>query len=357
VFSIQVTLVAANTMKSVVRLISALLFSPVIALPAVAETVTLRVADYLPVGHFVAEFATQVWMDEVRERTGGKVSFDYFPAEQLGKSKDLLSLTQSGVTDVGLVAPSLITDKLPLAIVAEHPLEFSTSCEGTAAYWPLAKEGGLLDKAEFEPLGVQALFVLVTSPYQLYMTDDPISGIEAVQGRKIRITGGAKVLIARSIGAVPVQIASPELMEALSRGTVDGMMLSPPSVVTYGFENHVRYATRTENFGNFVVTYMISREKLRALPPDIRQALLDAGEAVTFSSCVKTDLDAERSTRQIGEAGVEFMDFSPDAHRQVVSTFSGLNKQWAKDLDQRGKPGTAVLEAFQDSVRRVMEAR
>jgi hypothetical protein len=34
-----------------------------------------------------------------------------------------------------------------------------------------------------------------------------------------------------------------------------------------------------------------------------------------------------------------------------------LNKQWAKDLDQRGKPGTAVLEAFQDSVRRVMEAR
>ena len=318
-----------------------------------ADTITLRVADYLPVGHFVAEFATRVWMDDVVARTNGKVNFDYFPAEQLGKSKDLLSLTQSGVTDVGMVSPSLITDKLPLSIVAEHPLDFSSSCEGTAAYWPLAKEGGLLDRSEFEPLGVQALFVLVTTPYQLYMTDDPITGIEAVHGKKIRIIGGAKVLIAKQLGAVPVQIASPELMEALSRGTVDGMMLSPPSVVTYGFENNVRYATRTENFGNFVITYMISREKLRSLPPDVRQALLDAGDAVTRSSCGKTDLDAIRSTEQIGAAGVEFMDLEPDAHDALVAAMSSLNQRWAADLDRRGKPGTAVLEAFQKSVETI----
>jgi TRAP-type C4-dicarboxylate transport system substrate-binding protein len=323
------------------------------SIAAHAETVTLRVADYLPIDHFVAKFATYVWMDEVRVRTNGKVKFDYFPAEQLGKSKDLLSLTQSGVTDVGMVSPSLITDKLPLAIVAEHPLDFSSACEGTAAYWPLAKAGGILDRYEFEPLGVQALFVLVTTPYQLYMTDDPITGIEAVQGKKIRITGGAKVLIAKKIGAVPVQISSPELMEALSRGTVDGMMLSPPSVVTYGFENEVRYATRDENFGNFVVTYMINREKLRSLPPDIRQALLDAGEAVTRSSCGKTDLDAKRSTEQIGEAGVTFMDLDPDAHEALMATMSALNSQWAADLDKRGKPGTLVLEAFQRSVEKV----
>lgn len=327
-----------------------------ISVTARAETLTLRVADYLPAGHFVAKFATRVWMDDVVARTNGKVKFDYFPAEQLGKSKDLLSLTQSGVTDVGMVAPSLITDKLPLAIVAEHPLDFSSSCEGTAAYWPLAKEGGLLDRSEFEPLGVQALFVLVTTPYQLYMTDDPITGIESVHGKKIRITGGAKVLIAKQLGAVPVQIASPELMEALSRGTVDGMMLSPPSVVTYGFENHVRYATRDENFGNFVITYMISRKKLRSLPADVRQALLDAGEAVTRSSCGKTDLDAIRSTERIGAAGVEFMDLAPEAHDALVAAMSSLNQKWAADLDRRGKPGTAVLEAFQKSVQ-IVRAR
>lgn len=39
----------------------------------------------------------------------------------MGKAKDLLSLTQSGVLDIGYVGPSYVSDKLPLFSVGELP--------------------------------------------------------------------------------------------------------------------------------------------------------------------------------------------------------------------------------------------
>jgi hypothetical protein len=49
--------------------------------------------------------------DQVAERTAGRVKFQYYPAEQLGKVKDMLSLTQTGVADIAYVALSFITRK------------------------------------------------------------------------------------------------------------------------------------------------------------------------------------------------------------------------------------------------------
>src|ERR1700753_1348824 len=63
----------------------------------VAAQKKLRISDSLPIGHFFAESGTKFWMQRVTDLTKGAVTFEYFPAEQLGKAKDLLTLTRSGV--------------------------------------------------------------------------------------------------------------------------------------------------------------------------------------------------------------------------------------------------------------------
>ena len=109
------------------------------SLGAVAQAQTkLRVGDSLPLNHFFAEQATKVWMAEVTKKSGGAVQFEYFPAEQLGKAKDMLALTQSGVIDIGYVVPTYVQDKMPLTAVAELPGTFRSSCEGTMAFWKIA---------------------------------------------------------------------------------------------------------------------------------------------------------------------------------------------------------------------------
>jgi TRAP-type C4-dicarboxylate transport system substrate-binding protein len=136
-----------------------------------------------------------------------------------------LSLTLSGVVDIGYVAPAFVSEKLPLSAVAELPLNFATSCEGTEAYYKLAKNG-IIAKQEFEPAGVRALFTFVVPPYQVFLRKKLELGAGSLTGLKIRTTGSAKELMLRAMGAVPVQIASPDVYQALSRGTIDGMLLA-----------------------------------------------------------------------------------------------------------------------------------
>ena len=54
------------------------------ALATQAQEITLRVADSLPVDHYMTRGVLEPLMAQVREQTGDKVAFEHFPAEQLG---------------------------------------------------------------------------------------------------------------------------------------------------------------------------------------------------------------------------------------------------------------------------------
>lgn len=330
----------------------ALAATTLVAARADAADIKLRVADSFPAGHYIVEYGTKPWMEMIKTRTGGKVEFEYYPAEQLGKAKDLLSLTQSGVADIGYVAPSFVTDKLPLSAVAELPESFTTACQGTRAFWALAKEGGILDKREFEPAGVKALWVLVLSPYQLYMAKDNIDTLDVVKNKKIRTSGAAKILAVKKLGAVPVTIPTPEVGEALRRGTVDGMLFPHSSIIPYDLAKDVKYATVGENIGSFLVTYMISRTKWKALPEDVKKAFTEAGEFAVENTCTNTDNDEARDIERLKKDGVTFVTLPAADKKKLAEEMAGVSSDWADGLDKRGKPGSEVLKAFQAAIKK-----
>ena len=311
------------------------------------DAVSLRVADSFPVGHYISENGTKPWMEKIKSLTGGKVDFEYYPAEQLGKSKDMLSLTQAGTTDIGYVAPGFVSDKLPLSVVAELPLPFSKSCQGTNAYWSLVKEGGLLDKLEFSPAGVKALWVLVLPPYQLYMANDQAGSLDAVKGQKIRTSGSAKVLLLKKLGAVPVSIPSPEMREALHRGTIDGLLLPQTSVASYGLVSGLKSATAYENFGSFIVTYVISRDRWNAFTPEIKKAFDEAGDFAMKKACNYTDNDVAKSVAAQEKEGITFYSLDEADKARLKNIMGEVASEWAETMDTRGKAGTEVLKAFQ----------
>src|SRR3546814_4359966 len=51
------------------------------------KAINLRVADSFPAGHFIPATATIPWMEDVTKKTNGRVKFEYFPAQQLGKAR------------------------------------------------------------------------------------------------------------------------------------------------------------------------------------------------------------------------------------------------------------------------------
>ena len=330
-----------------------LAFAAVVSVAAAhAQTTTkIKIADSFPVGHYLPKYITTPMMEKLKANPAAKgIEFEYYPAEQMGKAKDFLSLVQSGVIDIAYVAPGFVSDKMPLSVVSELPLDFSGSCQGTMAYWNLAKPGGLLDKKEFAPNGVRLLFTIVLPPYQI-ITRKPFTNLKEIEGMKIRASGSAKELVIKKLKAIPVLMPTPDVYESLSRGTIDGVLFPFNSLAPYEIHKLSKTGTIGENFGTFVANWVISEKRFQSLPPAVQQDLTAMGEQLTRAACTQVEKDEAGDIEKVKAAGVKLTPLSPADHATVASVMQDVAKDWADSLDKRGKSGTEVLNAFKAGLK------
>ena len=332
---------------------TALALAAVVSIGAAqAQTTTkIKIADSFPVGHYLPKYITTPMMEKLKANPAAKgIEFEYYPAEQMGKAKDFLSLVQSGVIDIAYVAPGFVSDKMPLSVVSELPLEFSGSCQGTMAYWNLAKPGGLLDKKEFAPNGVRLLFTIVLPPYQI-ITRKPFSNLKEIEGMKIRASGSAKELVLKKLKAIPVLMPTPDVYESLSRGTIDGVLFPFNSLAPYEIHKLSKTGTIGENFGTFVANWVISEKRFQSLPPAVQQDLTAMGEQLTKAACTQVEKDEAGDIEKVKAAGVKLTPLSAADHATVATVMQDVAKDWADTLDKRGKSGTEVLNAFKAGLK------
>lgn len=328
--------------------IGALLAALTLPAMSAAQPVTLRVADHYPPDSSSAAITIKHFMEQVEERAGDLVEFEYYPAQQLGKASDMLSLTVDGVTDIGLIAPPYVSDKMPLSGVVELPGTFSTSCEGAMAYWDMVREGPVAEN-DFEANGIRPLLVYVLPPYQI-LTRPELQGLSSLQGLKLRTGGGVQDASMEAIGAVPVRIAGPEIYESLSRGTLDGLVFPLPSIFQYKLEEMVSYSTTNQHFGSFTVTYSISQSKWDELPGEVQQVLQEVGEETTRHACEAVQADIEPAMEKLRDAGVTFVELPEDDSNAIREELLPVAQDWAQQLDERGLPGSETLEAFDEKL-------
>lgn len=321
------------------------------------DKINLRLGDSLPIGHIIHEAVTKPFIEAVARRTNGNVSIAHFPAEQLGKAKDLLRLTQSGVVDIGYVVPSYASDKMPLTAVAELPGGFRNACQGTAAYWALTRDGQFLAEKEFAPNGVRPLITFALPTYQfLLSTRKPVGSLADMEGLKIRTAGGALDLMVRGIKAVPIRMSPPEIYESMSRGTLDGALLGYQSAVSYDLIGLLKTGTLNEPLSSVVITYSISAAKWKALPEPVQKVLAEEGERITKESCAKFALAEEQALAKAKEKGIKLIHFSPEDEKTMAAVFETVNQDWASGLDGRGKPGSEALKIWREALTAASQA-
>jgi TRAP-type C4-dicarboxylate transport system substrate-binding protein len=314
-----------------------------------ADPVKLRVADSFPKGHYLVKLILEPWMEEVTKRTNGAVTFEHYPAQQLGKAADMLKLTQTGVADIGYVAPAYTSDKMPVSEVAMLPGAFEHSCQGTLSYWKLARSGVIAEQ-DYAANGIRLLLAVSLPQYRIFTVKHPVKDTGDVTGLKLRSTGGAQDLTLRAIGAVPVRMAAPDAYESLSRGTMDGLLFPLESVVAYGADKLVKYSTHGLGFGSFVVSYSISDTAWKKLTPEVQKAMVDVAEEIIPSACQSVQKSDDETEKSLETKGVRFDALSPEVSAKFKDLMKGVAKTWAEGLDGRGKRGSDAVKEFDASV-------
>ncbi|MBV6634734.1 MAG: hypothetical protein KI788_02360, partial [Mameliella sp.] len=171
---------------------------------AVAEPITLKIADSLPSGHLINETIMNVMIPALED--SGELTVEYFPAAHLGAAGENLDFARSGVIDIGYFAPGYgsMAGRVPATNALTLPGLFSSS---TQAYMELA-EGSL--KQEYDKLGIRLLVGVGTSPYQVFSKKE-VRLADDIVGLKMRAAGGGADDFLREMGVPVVNMPSSQI--------------------------------------------------------------------------------------------------------------------------------------------------
>jgi len=313
--------------------------------PALANDVTLRLGHRWPANHYIQTQLIDPFVSAVTERTGGSVTFEQYPAGQLGG--DIPATMHSGLLDMGAIATGSHPDLFPLAPVGELPQGAATACEGSARIGALARPGGILDQQEWAPQGFRVLTASMLAPYVLFMRTTEVHSLDDLAGEKIWASGPAAETAIRAMNGVPIRIPSTELFDSATRGTVDGAIFPYSGIMQYGLIPTLSTSVHGVNFGSGVFFLAINSDQWDELDADQQEIITQAAHEAETSFCAYIDrTDAENHAAAAATDGFTAVTLEGEALDNFNTVLNGVAEAWATQLDGVGRPGTEVLQAY-----------
>ena len=197
---------------------------------AMAET--LRVSTFVPPNHAFNR-ALAAWGEELSAATDGELTVEIFPAGQLGPPPRQFDLVRSGGADISVILNGATPGRFPMTELAGLPLTNpSAGLESAISSRRLTELAPEYLAAEYE--GTRILWMAVTPPLKIHLTNTDPSDLENLRGLRIRYAGTVWQRIVETLGASPVPVPPSQAADAMSRGVVDGA--SFPYEATMAFD-------------------------------------------------------------------------------------------------------------------------
>ncbi len=325
--------------------VSSAMFLSGVAGAAAQDVIRLKLAHQLPATHYLWEQGLKPLAEAVTAATQGQVQFDVYPAGQLGK--DYYVLLKGGIADITMIVTSYAPDKFPLSSVTELPGIYSTACEATGKFWELAKPGGPLNEGEYAPLGLHVLFVSTLPSYRFSTATKKVTRLEDAGGLKIWANGAAMDKTIRSLGAVPIRMTAAELLDSVTRGTIDGAFFPYSSLSQYRLESRIGHVVEGVQLGSGSLVVAMSAKGWNGLPEKVRDSMMVASSRVQRELCAWMDGEQDGvRQRLVKENGLTVTTLTDEQAALWKERVDGVAAAWAQEMDKLGRNGTALLQAF-----------
>ena len=204
------------------------------ALPRQARAATtLRWATVLPTNHPMVAMMDRV-AKEVREKTGGAVEIQTFPAGQLGSSRDVIESASSGAIQIVDEGAAQFGQFVPQFSILEAPYIWRD-----AAHVRKVLASSIVDDMNTQLVAKRSMRVIGVTYYgKRHVTSGtkPVNTVADMQGFKLRIPEVDTFrAMAEAWGARPTPLNISELYLALSQGAVDGQENPLPTIQSNKF--------------------------------------------------------------------------------------------------------------------------
>lgn len=282
------------------------------------------------------------WAKKVEEMTGGRLKITMFPGGALGKTSDHYYLAEKGIADISYALQDYTPGRFPLTTVYELPFMIPSAEKTSIAMWKTFEK---FPEFQREYSEVKALALFCHPQGHFNTVKKPIKSLKDFQGMKFRTASPHVTKALKAFGAVPVTMAVSESYTALERGVVDGTVLPWEGLYVFNQAELLKYSTETD-FYTMTMMVVMNKRKYDSLPDDIKK-VIDQTTGIVMSREAGRVYDITRPVHKEKclEKGMEVIQLPPEDTKKLEELTMPLRREWIEEMDQKGLPGKAVLDA------------
>jgi len=288
---------------------------------------------YIPNAQHVVVKGLEAIGARIGEITGGDVKVTCHAGGSLGiAAPDITAAVSDGV--VQFASNAFITGSVPLVGMFSLPGLFSTEEE-------LQQGLEIMQPYIAQAMQEQGLVYLGTYHYprQVIFSTEPVTSLDDLKGKKIRVASVEQSEFASRFGGSPVTMGTPDVAPALQLGTVS-VVLTAASGGARLWADLLKY---NHVIGpNFTVSPVImNQDAYDSLSAEQQQQLLAAVAEIGEQMSVSMRDENATLTEQFAAKGMSVTQGTPEEEARMIDTLRDYWPQWA---DERGPVAKEALD-------------
>lgn len=274
------------------------------ALPAAAQTLTLKASDVHPAG-YPNVVAIENMGKKLEQATKGRIKLQMFPGGVLGSEKEVVEQTQVGAIQIARISLGVLGPVVPDVNVFNMPFVFRDEAHMRKVIdGPIGAE--ILDKITNSPARLVALGYMDSGSRSLY-TKKPVRKPEDLKGQKIRMMGNPLFVdTMNAMGGNGISMGHTEVFGALQTGVIDGAENNPPTLFTSNQYTTVKYYTQTNHL-IIPEIFVMSKVTWDKLSKDEQALVKKFSREAQMEQRGLWDKSVAEYTGKLKAAGIEFI--------------------------------------------------
>ncbi|MCR9151765.1 MAG: TRAP transporter substrate-binding protein [Rhodobacteraceae bacterium] len=319
----------------------------VMAVPAVAQEVTLRVQTHYasehPTGQRLAE-----WIDDVQTMSGGEIAVEMFYSSAVVATTETFDAAINGIVDCDATGGAYQTGKNPaFQFVGDIMGGYETPWQQYSWLY----DGGGYDKAQ-ELYNAQNMQLIGWSVYgqESLSSSKPLRSFEDLVGWKFRSPPGMQTEIFEEMGASPIVMDFTEIFTALETGIIDGTDASGlANNVGLGIYDLVKHATYP-GFHSMPSDHLACNlDVWNGLSEKHRRIIDTAWQKLSFRIALYNEKANTEAAAALQAQGVTLYDWSPEDRAAYRTAAVNAWDRWA----EKNAETKALVDSHKEYLRQL----
>ena len=275
----------------------------------------LKVSDVHPLGYPTVEALVRMG-NKLEKQTNGRLTFQMFPAMQLGGEKEMIEQAQVGALQIARISVGPMGPVVDELNVFNMPFVFRDEEHMRKVIdGPIGKE--MLDKLTKSSARLVALGWMDAGTRNVY-AKKPVTKPADLKGMKIRMMGNPLFVdTMNAMGGNGISMGFGELYQALQTGVVDGAENNPPTIVTHKHHEIAKVYSLTGHLiiPEIFVFSKVSWDKLQKSDQDL---ILKLSREAQMEQRGLWDKMTKESEEKLKAAGMQFVQVDKKAFYEAT---------------------------------------